>query len=89
MVKIIFFTRKDAEHSDYMRYIITNVLQEYEGEVSLNQVPETRITEDDINAYGIEVYPTIIVKGDGKEGFSKLEGIARKATLIETMGEYE
>lgn len=36
MVRIDFFTKKDAEYSDYMRYIIANTLQEYEGEVTLN-----------------------------------------------------
>lgn len=40
MVRIDFFTKKDAEYSDYMRYIIANTLQEYEGEVTLNQIPE-------------------------------------------------
>ena len=42
MVRIDFFTKKDAEYSDYMRYIIANTLQEYEGEVTLNQIPENK-----------------------------------------------
>lgn len=44
MVRIDFFTKKDAEYSDYMRYIIANTLQEYEGEVTLNQIPENKAT---------------------------------------------
>lgn len=64
MVRIDFFTKKDAGYSDYMRYIIANTLQEYEGEVTLNQIPENKATEEEISKYGIEVYPTIIVSGD-------------------------
>lgn len=82
MVRIDFFTKKDAEYSDYMRYIIANTLQEYEGEVTLNQIPENKATEEEISKYGIEVYPTIIVSGDNMDGFNKLEGMARKADLI-------
>ena len=55
MVRIDFFTKKDAEYSDYMRYIIANTLQEYEGEVTLNQIPENKATEEEISKYGIEV----------------------------------
>lgn len=64
MVRIDFFTKKDAEYSDYMRYIIANTLQEYEGEVTLNQIPENKATEEEISKYGIEVYPTIIVSAE-------------------------
>lgn len=67
MVRIDFFTKKDAEYSDYMRYIIANTLQEYEG----------------------EVYPTIIVSGDNMDGFNKLEGMCRKADLINVMSLYD
>lgn len=52
MVRIDFFTKKDAEYSDYMRYIIANTLQEYEGEVTLNQIPENKATEEEISKYG-------------------------------------
>lgn len=48
MVRIDFFTKKDAEYSDYMRYIIADTLQEYEGEVTLNQIPENKATEEEI-----------------------------------------
>lgn len=61
---MIFFTKKDAEYSDYMRYIIANTLQEYEGEVTLNQIPENKATDEEISKYGIEVYPTINLKHD-------------------------
>lgn len=88
MVRIDFFTKKDAEYSDYMRYIIANTLQEYEGEVTLNQIPENKATEEEISKYGIEVYPTIIVSGDNMDGFNKLEGMARKADLINVMSLY-
>lgn len=89
MVRIDFFTKKDAEYSDYMRYIIANTLQEYEGEVTLNQIPENKATEEEISKYGIEVYPTIIVSGDNMDGFNKLEGMARKADLINVMSLYD
>lgn len=79
----------DAEYSDYMRYIIANTLQEYEGEVTLNQIPENKATEEEISKYGIEVYPTIIVSGDNMDGFNKLEGMARKADLINVMSLYD
>ena len=81
--------QKDAEYSDYMRYIIANTLQEYEGEVTLNQIPENKATEEEISKYGIEVYPTIIVSGDNMDGFNKLEGMARKADLINVMSLYD
>ena len=84
MVRIDFFTKKDAEYSDYMRYIIANTLQEYEGEVT-----ENKATEEEISKYGIEVYPTIIVSGDNMDGFNKLEGMARKADLINVMSLYD
>ena len=61
MVRIDFFTKKDAEYSDYMRYIIANTLQEYEGEVTLNQIPENNATEEEISKYGIEVYYSLAV----------------------------
>lgn len=89
MVRIDFFTKKDAEYSDYMRYIIANTLQEYEGEVTLNQIPENKATEEEISKYGIEVYPTIIISGDNMDGFNKLEGMARKADLINVMSLYD
>ncbi len=88
MVKILFFTKKDAEYSDYMRYIIANTLQEYEGEVTLNQIPESKLTPEMGDFYKIEAFPTIVVSGDKKAGFSKLEGMTRKATLIEEMNAY-
>lgn len=81
MVRIDFFTKKDAEYSDCMRYIIANTLQEYEGEVTLNQIPENKATEEEISKYGIEVYPTIIVSGDNMDGFNKLEGIAPNTAM--------
>ena len=59
-----------------MRYIIANTLQEYEGEVTLNQIPENKATGEEISKYGIEVYPTIIISGDNMDGFNKLEGMA-------------
>lgn len=65
-----------------MRYIIANTLQEYEGEVTLNQISENKATEEEISKYGIEVYPTIIVSGDNMDGFNKLEGMARKLILL-------
>lgn len=89
MVRIDFFTKKDAEYSDYMRYIIANTLQEYEGEVTLSQIPENKATEEEISRYGIEVYPTIIVSGDNMDGFEKLEGMTRKADLINVMSMYD
>ena len=89
MVRIDFFTKKDAEYSDYMRYIIANTLQEYEGEFTLNQIPENKAAEEEISKYGIEVYPTIIVSGDNMDGFNKLEGMARKADLINVMSLYD
>lgn len=52
-----------------MRYIIANTLQEYEGEVTLNQIPENKATEEEISRYGIEVYPTIIIIGE--DGYRK------------------
>ena len=69
--------------------IIANTLQEYEGEVTLNQIPENKATEEEISKYGIEVYPTIIVSGDNMDGFNKLEGMARKADLINVMSLYD
>ena len=89
MVRIDFFTKKDAEYSDYMRYIIANTLKEYEGEVTLNQIPENKATDEEISKYGIEVYPTIIVSGDNMDGFNKLEGMCRKADLINVMSLYD
>lgn len=89
MVRIDFFTKKDAEYSDYMWYIIANTLQEYEGKVTLNQIPENKATGEEISKYGIEVYPTIIVSGDSMDGFNKLEGMARKADLINVMSLYD
>lgn len=86
MVRIDFFTKKDAEYSDYMRYIIANTLQEYEGEVTLK---ENKATEEEISKYGIEVYPTIIISGDNMDGFNKLEGMVRKADLINVMSLYD
>ena len=89
MVRIEFFTKKDAEYSDYMRYIIANTLQEYEGEVTLNQIPENNASGEVISKYGIEVYPTIIISGDNMVGFNKLEVMARKADLINVMSMYD
>ena len=84
MVRIDFFTKKDAEYSDYMRYIIANTLQ-----VTLNQIPENKAAEEEISKYGIEVYPTIIVSGDNMDGFNKLEGMVREADLINVMSLYD
>lgn len=89
MIRIYFFTKKDAEYSDYMRYIIANTLQEYEGEVTLNHIPENKATGEEISRYGIEVYPTIIVSGDNMDSFEKLEGMTRKADLINVMSMYD
>ena len=87
--KYVNVIKRTIEYSDYMRYIIANTLQEYEGEVTLNQIPENKATEEEISKYGIEVYPTIIVSGDNMDGFNKLEGMARKADLINVMSLYD
>lgn len=89
MVRIDFFTKKDAEYTDYMRYIIANTLQEYDGEVTLRQIPESKATVEMLDKYAIDIYPSIVVSGDGKDGFSVLEGKTKKATLIETMAMYD
>lgn len=60
-----------------------------EGEVTLNQIPENKATDEEISKYGIEVYPTIIVSGDNMDGFNKLEGMCRKADLINVMSLYD
>lgn len=44
---------------------------------------------EEISKYGIEVYPTIIISGDNMDGFNKLEGMVRKADLINVMSLYD
>ena len=64
-------------------------MESYGGEVTLNQIPENKATEEEISKYGIEVYPTIIISGDNMDGFNKLEGMTRKADLINVMSLYD
>ena len=88
MVRIQFFNKDASDHTDYNRYIIMNTLQNYEGDVTLNHVPESKTSSEDAGKYGIGQEPVVIVSGEDKSNYTKLEGIIRKKDLMEAMSKY-
>lgn len=90
MVQIRFYTKPGCIACNIMRDILYDIMRNHEGEIRFAHIPEKDINDADINGYGIDKFPTIIIMRHlGSDNFDKLEGTATKKLVESIIDKYD
>lgn len=88
MVRINFYTKKNCIACGIMRNILTDIINNYQGELTFSNIPEDKLTRMDINTYCIDKFPTIVIFDKDYLTFTKIEGTVTKHNVEAIINKY-
>lgn len=72
-----------------MRNILTDIINNYQGELIFSNIPEDKLTDIDTNVYEVDKFPTIIVyDGQDQYNYTKIEGTNTKRNVEAVINKY-